>query len=374
MYMHMHMPCCIHALHARDAPLGRHLLRVGEQVADRLVVELEHRDEALVLVVAQRHPLAHALEEARHRARCEAGVVVGALHRVRLAGAGLAVGEDAHVEAVEHRGHEHLRRLEDLLLRRARPEGVREVELLELLEPAARGRVPHRHELPARHLDHLLRIRRALGPRERPHAAADAQVADHVLDLVVQRAPLRILGDPLLLGVVRARALRLRLLPARLQRPLGRLELAVQVLGVGAQLGEIALPLAVALDQIAQPLLLLALLLRGLGDPLLFHRLRPRLLRLQGLLRLAQRVRQTLGLCALGPELVLHAAQLRCVRRLELLPLPLALAQRLLRLARGRLRLARGLLLLGQEHLVRLVRLLHLLQLLRRRCCRSRSG
>ena len=54
-------------------------------------------------VRAARLPLADDAEDAPHRSRHEAGLLVGAVHREGLARAALAVGEDAHLVRVRGR-------------------------------------------------------------------------------------------------------------------------------------------------------------------------------------------------------------------------------------------------------------------------------
>ncbi|KAH9838116.1 hypothetical protein Tdes44962_MAKER08265, partial [Teratosphaeria destructans] len=72
----------------------------GEEVLDVLVVDLEVGDVDVVGDAAVLLGL-DALEEAAAGAGDEAGLVEGAHHGVGLAGAGLAVGEDAGVVAIE---------------------------------------------------------------------------------------------------------------------------------------------------------------------------------------------------------------------------------------------------------------------------------
>mmetsp|Transcript_47929 Transcript_47929/g.115131 ORF Transcript_47929/g.115131 Transcript_47929/m.115131 type:complete len:490 (+) Transcript_47929:387-1856(+) len=185
--------------HDLELLAGGRLLGVGEQVADVLVVDLDHREEALVCEV--RLPLADDAEDAPHRPRHEARLLVCAVHREGLARAALAVGEDAHVEAVEDRCHERLRVGEDFLLQRGRPVDLRELEAL-LVAPLG-CKVAQHHGVGALHADadvalvHLARQRGA-------HAAVDAQVAHELLQLVVQVFAQLGLGHPLLLKLTRA--------------------------------------------------------------------------------------------------------------------------------------------------------------------------
>eukprot|EP00965_Chrysotila_dentata_P129880 4292859-Pleurochrysis_carterae.AAC.1 len=90
--------------------------RIRQQIAHTLVVDLEHRDVALVLEIGL--ALVDHLEEPRHRTRHQARRALAPLHGEGLASARLAIRKDANVETVEHRGHQRLSVAEHLLLGR----------------------------------------------------------------------------------------------------------------------------------------------------------------------------------------------------------------------------------------------------------------
>mmetsp|Transcript_50974 Transcript_50974/g.120660 ORF Transcript_50974/g.120660 Transcript_50974/m.120660 type:complete len:257 (-) Transcript_50974:537-1307(-) len=109
-----------------------------EEVADLLVVDLE--DGELDRVGVGVGALPDEFEDPSERPRVDALLRLAPLHRERLAGSGLAVGEDADVVTVEHRDHQRLHLREHLRLRALRPEAA--VELEDLL--GALGVVQHR--------------------------------------------------------------------------------------------------------------------------------------------------------------------------------------------------------------------------------------
>mmetsp|Transcript_4222 Transcript_4222/g.12251 ORF Transcript_4222/g.12251 Transcript_4222/m.12251 type:complete len:278 (+) Transcript_4222:524-1357(+) len=109
--------------------LAHVLLGRCEEVLDVLVVDLEDGERELRLM-ALLLALGNNLKKPLHGAVRETRIVLAALHGEGLARAGLAVGEDAHVEAVEHRGHEGLRVPEHVLLRAVRPVDGGELVLL----------------------------------------------------------------------------------------------------------------------------------------------------------------------------------------------------------------------------------------------------
>ena len=91
---------------AADLELGRRRALLRQHVVQRLVVHLQVRHRRPEL--ARRAPLrggrlqrGHPIEEEPAHARRQAGLIVRAHHRVRLARAGLAVGEARRVEALE---------------------------------------------------------------------------------------------------------------------------------------------------------------------------------------------------------------------------------------------------------------------------------
>mmetsp|Transcript_20077 Transcript_20077/g.47402 ORF Transcript_20077/g.47402 Transcript_20077/m.47402 type:complete len:255 (-) Transcript_20077:281-1045(-) len=93
-----------------DVPGRRlRLVRVGsscrEEVVQFLVVDLAHREAHAHLLGARQ--AADAPEELGAQLRDDAGVAGRPLHRVGLARAGLPVGEDAAVVAVEHLPEDH---------------------------------------------------------------------------------------------------------------------------------------------------------------------------------------------------------------------------------------------------------------------------
>ena len=101
---------------------------------------------------------------------------------MRLAGAGLAVGEDADLEAVEGRLGQLRHLVEDLRLARALAEDAVE------LEAVLAARLARREQLERRRLDRARRRAHeggALGGGGRAHAAEDADVALELRDRLV---------------------------------------------------------------------------------------------------------------------------------------------------------------------------------------------
>lgn len=106
-----------------------------------------------------------------------------------LSGASLSVCEDAHVVAVDGALHESLRLLEDLRLRRVRPEHRVKRVLVRLLLTVDRRRelIIRQHDLLLRFLSLQLRV------TQRPDSAEQSDRALHVLQLVVQLLTLLLL-------------------------------------------------------------------------------------------------------------------------------------------------------------------------------------
>mmetsp|Transcript_49861 Transcript_49861/g.145005 ORF Transcript_49861/g.145005 Transcript_49861/m.145005 type:complete len:536 (+) Transcript_49861:589-2196(+) len=168
---------------------------VLKEVDHDVAVEFEDCHGDLVLVVVP--GLLHDAEELIDRSGRDAFAIRVAEHRVRLAGARLAVGEDADVVAVEHRRREGLGLLEDARLRGVRVEDLVELEPLPPVVPgvvnADVGVVLELH----RRLGGVLR-RKLLGV-DGPHPDEYADVALEIENEVVQLLP--ILDRGLVLGL-----------------------------------------------------------------------------------------------------------------------------------------------------------------------------
>mmetsp|Transcript_15755 Transcript_15755/g.61539 ORF Transcript_15755/g.61539 Transcript_15755/m.61539 type:complete len:686 (-) Transcript_15755:107-2164(-) len=192
--------------------LGVRVTRLGEEVADRLVVDLEVVCEELVRPTPAAQCLC-SLEDLVHCARDHAprllGGLLGALHGVGLARARLAVGEYADVVAVQCALHEGRDLLEHLALRAVRREDVVELEIVRLTVPrvadCARARRQRHSDVPL--LPRRVRERVAVGAallagQHRPHPAEDADVALQLENRVVQLASLHLVRSAPLLQVL----------------------------------------------------------------------------------------------------------------------------------------------------------------------------
>mmetsp|Transcript_10221 Transcript_10221/g.33691 ORF Transcript_10221/g.33691 Transcript_10221/m.33691 type:complete len:247 (+) Transcript_10221:660-1400(+) len=153
----------------------------GEQVAQLLIVHLEKggAERPLPAVLAHEFRLAQNLAE-RARDQPPRLRVTATLHRVRLAGPSLAVGEDADLVAVERRLDQAIHLLEKLVLRGVGLKDLVEGEVVRLGVVRQAQLV-----LGRRQCDGV-----ALGWRA--HAAEDADVSFELLHRVVQRAARRL--------------------------------------------------------------------------------------------------------------------------------------------------------------------------------------
>mmetsp|Transcript_73593 Transcript_73593/g.189820 ORF Transcript_73593/g.189820 Transcript_73593/m.189820 type:complete len:248 (-) Transcript_73593:297-1040(-) len=179
-------------LQARDAAgavlvdLHVQLLRRGaEEVADGLVVDLGDRQRDVDVGFVP--PLPADAEELAQHVGVEPRVRQRARHRVRLAGPCLPVGEDAHVEAVEHGGCQRLGLLEHRVLRRVRAEHLVELEplaarVVAVVDADVRVVAEAHGGLALGLVRRLLRV-------DGPHAHEDADVALQVQHQVVQLLP-----------------------------------------------------------------------------------------------------------------------------------------------------------------------------------------
>ena len=196
---------CHHAIGVRDLELARSgraaATLSGQEVAQLVVVNLQEGGRKLKRPTEELELLGGSedlLRGARHHA---ARLAAGTLHRERLSRAGLTVGEDAHLVAVDGR----LRQLRDLMkdvrLRRGLTKDAIKLEALHrafLAAPIARRRW---HQLQVRWLQlagrHARRRRvvgRGRGGRGRAHAAVDTDVALELGDGLVHLAAQLLLG------------------------------------------------------------------------------------------------------------------------------------------------------------------------------------
>mmetsp|Transcript_72404 Transcript_72404/g.234052 ORF Transcript_72404/g.234052 Transcript_72404/m.234052 type:complete len:233 (-) Transcript_72404:2124-2822(-) len=153
--------------------LGRRRL-VTQQISDLLVVDLNQR--TLELNLPALALLCH-LEKLVECPGVDTGLLLGALHGVRLSGAGLAVGEDRDVVAVHGRLDEVCAVVKDLLLVAGREQAVEVEHALGHLQSHA---VDGPNGLGVAH--------GAFPLVERSDAAIDADLAFQVLDDVVDLA------------------------------------------------------------------------------------------------------------------------------------------------------------------------------------------